>query len=308
MATPEQQAEIERLNTILQADPEWKRIMSSGGRQDRARAGVAYLKSKGLDVPDNLEIDLSTGQVRADNIWRTLGPALAVFGGTILGGIGLAGAMGGSAAAGAGTGIGSRILNSLPAIGSAAATISQNRANARGAEAGYDLQYDELALRRANAERQRALDEYNAARTSRLDAEDLYDRNQRRSLHGGYLEGVQDVNIQSPSTIPRANITGGLRPSSITGAREIGAEMRSRAMREAMNPTPVAPLRYSPLPELSAPPAPNALDSGLNVVGALGPILPTLFGNRRAGQPTLPPITSTPVGQSGVRSLRPRLV
>lgn len=72
----------------------------------------------------------------------------------------------------------------------------------------------------------------------------------RQAAQGDILSNVQDANIQTPANVPRATITGGLRPSLLgPNARAAGGQLSRQALLGLMNgPVTQAPPPLTPLP------------------------------------------------------------
>jgi len=202
------------------------------------------------------------------------------------------------AAAAAGPSVWSRLarLGTSRDAGEAANALLQGRAAGRAEEANYDLDYDRLALLRAQQESQRAREGVDADLAQRRYQNENYQRNAGNAVRGGYLQGVQDVNIQAPSTIPRANITGGARPSAILNARQMGQQIQGQALEALAQPQNTSPLpsyNPAPLPSLSTPPRPGPIDTGLNWAAVLSPLADAYLRRGRGGT-TLPAAPTAP--------------
>lgn len=154
-------------------------------------------------------------------------------------GVGAGTASGVGAGVGAGMGTASGFSRWLPLIqqgGRALSSYISGRDENRAIDNYYDMAYQD-------AERERALLEMKQLEmdlVQRRFVEDLYDTNVRRSVYGGLLNGIEDVNIQAPAGIPMGNVTGGLRPSAIQNRQQIGEMMQRRSLPELANPTNVA--------------------------------------------------------------------
>lgn len=84
----------------------------------------------------------------------------------------------------------------------------------------------------------------------------------RNAVKGDVLANAQDVHINTPSTIPDFNISGGLRPSMFSDAtRQTGRNISAAAARTPI-PSPTAPV----LPDL---PQAGGLDSFLNTASTI---------------------------------------
>lgn len=134
-----------------------------------------------------------------------------------------------------------------------ALTAAQNSANARAAGI---LNEQELALA---APKQRA----------------------QNSVRGDLLAGLTDASISRPGGVPTISVSGGLRPSLLSGnSRALGAAMSRQALLDQMAPaaTPysdIKPLDVSSITGMHAPgptPLPQAstLDSILANIGMYG--------------------------------------
>lgn len=120
--------------------------------------------------------------------------------------------------------------------GRAVREYAAGRADDRAAEYDYMRDRDRAEMDRALlADRQLHTD-----LAQREWIENEYGLNARRALIGGLLEGIEDIDIRSPSQVPRANISGGLRPSAFRGREEIGSLMRSRGTDFLANPRVMA--------------------------------------------------------------------
>lgn len=98
------------------------------------------------------------------------------------------------------------LLALAPFISKAAGAITGKRANARAAEA-------EMNQRQSEVERQDAITD-----------EALRERNQATAIHAGLLNGVQDAG-GTPG-----HLTGGLKPSAITGKEALGSQFQQDAL------------------------------------------------------------------------------
>lgn len=101
------------------------------------------------------------------------------------------------------------------------------------------------------------------------------------SVRGDLLAGLQDVSINRPSGVPTISVSGGLRPSLLSGnSRALGAAMSRQALLDQMDgdATPFSdlkPLNVSGITGRTAPgptplPQGNALDSILANIGMYG--------------------------------------
>jgi hypothetical protein len=120
------------------------------------------------------------------------------------------------------------------------------------------------------------------------------------SVRGDILANAQDVTFDLPSTIPKINVAGGLRPSMFSAnTRALGGEMSAQALAEqrkgdAFGPLPTLPNYQGPtskLPQFKAPapyvnpplaptmqqgPQANGFDTAMNIAGYAGLAAPYL--------------------------------
>lgn len=318
---------VEQFNAILRSDPEYQ-AADKLPFSKKAKARVARFQQLAaqhqFQVPDDHE--LKFGGPRGE-IGKKIHPALAMLPGIagfglaaglpLLAGGGAASAAGGGAAAsGAGgatttaatTAAGAGLKSALPSIvgaaGRAMGAFAGGRAEGRGAEAEYGLEWD----REARARHQAELDALDMEIRQREFASKEYDRDVGRSMRGGLLQGLEDVNIDVPDGVEMGTISGGLRPSAIVGKDEIGRSMQANALPNLRNPNmPSGPLRGLPtLEPMSRPPEPGAADTALNIgsiAAASYPFLDALVRRPRTPTSTLPPIATNPapINWGGVR-------
>jgi hypothetical protein len=128
-----------------------------------------------------------------------------------------------------------------------------------------------------------------------------YDRNADNAVRGGYLQGVEDINIPRPAGVPTRNITGGLRPSAFVNRKEVGAALEKEAMTELLDPTrmandprpatkrlPAVPV----LPDKIDVPEPGAFDTALDWIGMGASTVPFITALIDAA--SKPPKATTP--------------
>lgn len=174
-------------------------------------------------------------------------PALLGGGAAAAGAGGGSGAAGGSTAAGVGSTVG-KIVSGLQAGGKIAGSFADAMSANREYDDFYNENYDERERRRGEFELEKAgLD-----LTRRQFANDSYDRDFRNAIRGGFLSGVQDVDIQAPDGIPMGSVSGGLRPSAILDKEKIGNRVRQDALRGLLNPLSADDVPDAPLPNITA--------------------------------------------------------
>ncbi len=311
----------------IQSDPELMALVSqyassAGPARRRLISQIdALAKQKGI-LPENYRTQYDDGALSGvdhQNWFERNGAKLAgvaalaplAFTGIgALAGGGAAASAGGTAAgagASAGAGAGGAIGGWLPAITTGAKLVNaatEGRQASRQNQADYNLSYDAGERARqsvANQSIQTDLDQ-------RRYLDDLFAAKSKQAVKGGLISGVQDINIQRPSGIPSANITGGLRPSAVTNKAQIGDAMQRNALMELLNPTQApgiggtstgAPGSGSlpsipQLPAMSPVSEPNGVDTGLNLagmgLGGLTLLQQLLSDSRRTVQPVSPGI------------------
>lgn len=210
-------------------------------------------------------------------------------------------AAGGTAAATGAAAAGASIPGWLPPVLSTGAKLLNSaveaRQGARENQAGYNNQFDQLQQRNT----QLGQVNVNLDLDQRRYLDDHFKQKTNEAVRGGFLQGAQDAHVNRPSTIPGGNLTGGLRPSAITGRQEIGSALQRQAMLELMNPTQqtgTTPGRLPAVPnvpELSRVSGPGRLDTGLSIAGfgaQAGSYIQDLLASNRK----LLPVPSPPAG------------
>lgn len=217
----------------------------------------------------------------------TAGIAAPMLAGAMAGGAGGAAAGAGGATAGgattAATAGGLTLAKTLPvlqAAGSMAANASAARSQNRAAQQNNNIAQNNAELTRAQVAGQ----QINTDLQQRKYLDDMYQSRAHDARLGGLLQGMRDVSISSPSQIPRSTISGGLRPSAMVGAADIGKAMQQRAMAELLNPTKPGGIQGADgtvqdngrlpsqpyLTPLSPMPTGNAADTTLNLIDLFG--------------------------------------
>jgi hypothetical protein len=263
-------------------------------------AGILNASDRHADLAPHLGANAGSQKSRISA--GDIAKILAVTVGIPVGGI-IAGAAGGGAAGGgytaqqvaqtaASIGGGAGAAASVPSwlqralgMGSEAlGAISEQRAANRAGEIDYDTIRDAAEQRRHSG----MLDALRADLDQRRFLSDEYGRNTGRAIHGGLLQGTQDVDIQAPAGIQMGTVSGGLRPSSITGKEDIGRTLQQRAMQELTNPTQpggVGPDGPTPgrlpnipnAPDLSPRRERSGLDTGIDLAGLASSIFADIY-------------------------------
>jgi hypothetical protein len=175
------------------------------------------------------------------------------------------------------------------AIGQGLGAVEQARGLNRLSDNADMSAYDAAERQRAQLELQKA----QADLQRRQYQSDEYQRNARNSVYGGYLSGVQDVNVQAPDGIPMGTVTGGLRPSAITNKDQIGEELQRRALMQMMNPDALPDL--PDIPKTTLPQRRSGADTALSAINAgtsFLPLLSDIFRRTVTPKPALPTITN----------------
>lgn len=142
-------------------------------------------------------------------------------------------------------------------IGGYAANTSAGRAEGRQAQANFNLQSNQ-AQQGANVQTADA----NLRQRSAAMAE---------ALRGRMLQGTTDATITgTPYGVKPPNVTGGLRPSNIVGAADLGKSLAAHGDANLAS-SGMKPVNFDNLA-----PKPNGYDSVLNALGATGGILGTV--------------------------------
>jgi hypothetical protein len=284
------------------------------GAIDKIKARAAEL---GVQAPSGMSLQFDINRGFGFNDDFTAGEALRDFGlmagATVAGGaalgapvLGFGGAAAGGGAAGGGytanavnatasaatggagaagmAGIPSWLQRALGMGSEALGAISEQRAANRAGEIDYDTIRDAAEQRRHSG----MLDALRADLDQRRFLSDEYGRNTGRAIHGGLLQGTQDVDIQAPAGVQMGTVSGGLRPSSITGKEDIGRTLQQRAMQELTNPTQpggVGPDGPTPgrlpnipnAPDLSPRRERSGLDTGIDLAGLASSIFADIY-------------------------------
>ncbi len=276
------------------------------------------LKAQGITVPDGWVVDPESGQLApeqtlVDQIPMVLGGGALMAGG--MAGLGaLAGGAGAGTAAGAGTttastapavtaATGGELAAGMKALGDIGTVVSKG---AQGAAQGNvntaELQQraDQIALQRYLA----GLSSQNVDLQQRNFALDAPSTRAHQSVQGDIMANAQDVNISGlPSYVKMGQISGGLRPSLMSGnTRQLGGEMSRKALMDQMKGDSFAPL--------DAPPAAGSLPSSAlpNAMGAgglglqLGPMIAGLSSRSAPPTTNMPTIPNVPLGPVGQQS------
>lgn len=239
----------------------------------------------------------------------TGGATAAGTGGATAAGTGATAAGTGATVAGAGGGMFAAIDKVLPYI-DAAGRLSQaagvQRSNNRAAAADAAVATDLANARRAQAQN----DQIRLDLDQRRYLDESEERNANNAVAASLLRGLQDVNIGAPSQVPRANITGGLRPSAIGDRDEIGRVMYQTSMERLLDPMGAGGIEQADgtrvgagsgdrnlpsipyLPPVSAVPQPGGLDTALGLIDLAGAGIGFLSDQRRNA-------ASTPLTQPG---------
>lgn len=219
----------------------------------------------------------------------------------------------GGAATGGGVSALSTLSKYLPYIeagGRVAGAAVNARANNRVAEADYNAERDRAEVtRQALLNDQRRLD-----LQQRQYADDKYARQGNNAVRADLLRGIKDVNISSPSQVPRSQVTGGLRPSAIANRGDIGDVIYQRAMADLVDPIGAGGItnasgvaegagsgsRNLPaipyLPPLRDVPASTGVDRGLGLINMAASGIGVLdeLRNRRPSTPAAPAPAAIP--------------
>jgi hypothetical protein len=167
----------------------------------------------------------TTSGTSAANVLAGTGAGAGAGAGAAAAGAGAGAAAGGGAAA-AGGGWGSALMLG----GKLVKQYLDGRAQNRAAEANNAYLDNQMGMDRYQMELQR--EQLDLQR--RQYQQDVYDRNTRRAVYGGALQGVNDVEVTAPPGIPMGNVTGGLRPSAISNRHEIGSNLQRQALMGMM--------------------------------------------------------------------------
>jgi len=164
------------------------------------------------------------------------------------------------------------ILAGASLIGKLFGKTAENRASARVAESGLNQKADAATQLKANN------DAINARANVATDTD--YRNNQTRAaVSGGLLAGLKDAQFTRPDGVPSRAMTGGLRPSAITGGPEMGAQFQRDAMARYMaGPQGL----HGDSPALTPLPQAGKFDKFLNIVGGIGNL--ASLGSSVAGQ------------------------
>lgn len=235
--------------------------------------------------PTKTQLALTTAGVFALPIAAaTLGAGAAASGGA--GG-------GGSTAAGA-KGL-SKYLPQLIDVGSqVAGGIEAGREAGRDAENAQNATDYDYQLAQQRAELQRL----DADLAQRNFQNQNYQRQADNAVRGGLLQGLQDVSIEVPEGITMGKITGGARPSAISGKEEIGNILKRNAMIDLLDPSKVNGQSLSVIPTVpkyTPGQRPTGLDTGLgaaNLIGAGASLIQDIIAKNRRRTTPLPRITA----------------
>lgn len=243
---------------------------------------------------------------------------IAVSGGAAAG---LAGAGGAAAATGGGAAAStvapaaaasSTLVKALPYLAAGGKTLSAIEA-ARNNNRAVDTANNQIGDQQETARYNAGLNAAQVDLQQRQYLDTKMARDQTDAVHGGYLQGMRDMSISSPSQVPRSTVTGGMRPSAITNADQIGKAMQQRAIASMLNPTKPGGSfdasgavtgggsdRMMTLPYLkpiSAIPQSNGVDTALGIgdlIGA-GSSLASQYMQPNTGAAANPATTATPV-------------
>jgi hypothetical protein len=99
----------------------------------------------------------------------------------------------------------------------------------------------------------------------------------KNALQGGLLQGTKDVSIQAPGNIHMGTITGGLKPSALTGGAQIGSDLQRQSVMNLMQPDAAS---GGPMP---------ALNTGAGSSSGLLPVTPNGLGAGPGGTSLVQP-------------------
>lgn len=171
-----------------------------------------------------------------------------------------------------------------PATASIAGAAAKGRAQGRQAEAGVNQSQDQLALERARLEQSGLDTSIMQDLAQRKYQQETRSLNQNRAIRGGLLQGAKDVSITGlPPGVTMGQISGGLRPSAITGKEQIGADMQREAMLALLNGETLPQIKQAPIPQLTPLPQSNGVDDVLDWTALIGSILGSTVGGGSGG-------------------------
>lgn len=190
-----------------------------------------------------------------------------------------------------------------------AATAQLNQANDRTAQQGYQTDKS-LDLQALNSAYQAALSRGQGVLSEQAANLAAPGKRAANSVRGDLLAGLQDVSINRPTGVPTISVSGGLRPSLLSGnSRALGAAMSRQALLDQMAPaaTPFSdlkPLDVSGITGRTAPgptplPQSGALDSILSNIGMYGSLAGAIAPAFQQRQPPFMEyrgMTGTPAG------------
>jgi hypothetical protein len=296
---------LNRINTSLQADPQWHYLSMHANSGDTAAVKQlsALAASKGLPIPDN-----ATWSPQANgfantggSIYTPLKIAALVGGGMLtagalaplLAGAGGAAAAGGASAAAPAIAGGSTLT--LPALTGGGLAIDGLAAPSIAAAAGGGSTASLLgglgkaATSLASGAAQGRVAESTANQNqfgeqikglnAQLDrasvAKQLQEQDYKDQLRGALLSNMQDFQATPPPEVAShmGTVTGGLRPSALgPGRADLGTNMTNTATLDLLQKgdpnTGYTAASTAPMPTLPALPSPGA---GTTALGALGP-------------------------------------
>lgn len=137
----------------------------------------------------------------------------------------------------------------------------------------------------------------------------------KQAAYGDALSNVQDVNIDfqpTTGTLPKFNVSGGLRPSLFgANARGAGAELSRQALLKLMSGEDVPQASEAvAMPEMSDPTTSGAMEKTLGAAGLGGSILGALGDALKNRKPTMqqpmPTVGQGPQKPTGVTAFRPK--
>lgn len=172
--------------------------------------------------------------------------------------------------------------------GDLASAAAAGRAEGRGAEYDAALERDKLGLTRAQLANQAALQGAGIDLDRRQLAEALDRSRLGTATKLGALEGLQDIDIETPQELQGfvGKVAGGARPSAIAGRGEIVAAMRPRIMQQLLTGEKFDPIGLEKMPQISEAPRPGAFDKvlqGAGWAGLIGDAAGDIFGKGGAG-------------------------
>jgi len=190
--------------------------------------------------------------------------------------------------------------------GTMAASAAANRSKGRAEEASYLQKRDAAELERAQEERREQAAQADREIVQRQKERDLRMQDADQAVRGGKLQGTKDIEFSGipdyiKSRMP--TVTGGARPSAITGKEEIGKALQERAMSDLLAGKKFEAPALSGVPGMSTPPQPGKLDKFLNILGTVGSVVGGAnaarnpAGGMMGGGPSyIPPATQIPSG------------